>query len=172
MQLGAITSVARNTKLLRRISSNQRSLTKGMSSIQYSGVCNNIPSRFIHAWIALGHCLSAQEESEHAISAFRTALRISPGDHKPLVFMAIELVKINNFTMGLHLLVNALKMDADDPVIMNEIGVILIQLKRSLLVVMIIILLSFLSYLILQNRRIADIFRHCCEYHDFKLAER
>lgn len=48
--------------------------------------------RFSNAWVLLGHVLAAQEESEHAISAYRTACRVLPGHHEPQVFMAKELV--------------------------------------------------------------------------------
>jgi cytochrome c-type biogenesis protein CcmH/NrfG len=40
----------------------------------------------------LGRVLSAQEEREHAISALRTACRLLPGDHRPVVLMSKELV--------------------------------------------------------------------------------
>lgn len=47
---------------------------------------------FAHAWVLLGHVLAAQEESEHAISAYRTACRVSPGDLHPQLAMAKEQV--------------------------------------------------------------------------------
>ena len=49
--------------------------------------------RFSHAWVLLGHVLATQEESEHAISAYRTACRVSPGDLHPQIAMAKELVR-------------------------------------------------------------------------------
>lgn len=51
-----------------------------------------IDKRFAKAWVALGQSLSAQEESEHAIAAYRAACRLIPGDHRPMVLMAKELV--------------------------------------------------------------------------------
>jgi tetratricopeptide (TPR) repeat protein len=51
-----------------------------------------IDKRFAKAWVALGQSLSAQEESEHAIAAYRAACRLLPGDHRPMVLMAKELV--------------------------------------------------------------------------------
>jgi cytochrome c-type biogenesis protein CcmH/NrfG len=44
----------------------------------------------------LGHCLSAQEESEQAIAAYRSALQLSPGDIRPAIGMAKELVSCFN----------------------------------------------------------------------------
>ena len=51
-----------------------------------------IDKRFSKAWIALGLSLSQQEESEHSIAAYRAACRLLPGDHRPMVLMAKELV--------------------------------------------------------------------------------
>jgi hypothetical protein len=50
-------------------------------------------SRFARAYVVLGCVLAAQEESEQAISAFRSASRLMPGDHRPLVLLAKELVQ-------------------------------------------------------------------------------
>jgi hypothetical protein len=54
-------------------------------------------NRFSNAWVLLGHVLAAQEESEHAISAYRTACRVLPGNHEPQVFMAKELVSAHGY---------------------------------------------------------------------------
>ena len=54
---------------------------------KYLMKATKMDKKFAKAWVALGHVLSSQEESEHAISAFRTATRLLPGDHRPLVFM-------------------------------------------------------------------------------------
>ena len=48
--------------------------------------------------------LLSQEESEHAIAAFRAACRLLPGDPRPLVLMAKELVRTNYLALALHLL--------------------------------------------------------------------
>jgi tetratricopeptide (TPR) repeat protein len=112
-------------------------------------------NRFSNAWVLLGHVLAAQEESEHAISAYRTACRVLPGNHEPQVFMAKELVsahgyphhhphppppppsrpgdaqiRTNNYSLALHVLTEALELCPNDPAIMNELGVVYLQLNR------------------------------------------
>eukprot|EP01035_Chromulina_nebulosa_P019683 gene19683-25602_t len=82
------------------------------------------------AWYAVGHCLSAQEETEHAISAYRTAMRLAPGDYKPLYFMAREMVRSSNFTLAMHLLVTSSQKSPNNALILNEIGVIVLKLDR------------------------------------------
>jgi anaphase-promoting complex subunit 6 len=86
--------------------------------------------RFVQAWIALGHVLAAQEESEHAISAFRTASRLLPGDHRPLMYMAKELVRTNYLSLALHLLFGALRIRPQDPSVLNELGVVYMKQDR------------------------------------------
>ena len=89
-----------------------------------------IDKTFAKAWVILGHVLSAQEESEHAISAFRTASRLLPGDHRPLVFMAKELVRTNYLSLALNMLSGALEISPSDPTVLNELGVVYIRLDR------------------------------------------
>ena len=86
--------------------------------------------RLVHAWLALGHVLAAQEEGEHAISAFRTASRLLPGDHRPLMFMARELLRTNYLSLALHLLFGALRLRPDDPAVLNELGVVYLKQDR------------------------------------------
>lgn len=82
-----------------------------------------LDKRFSRAWVLLGHVMSCQEESEQAISAYRTAARLLPGDHRPMVFIAKELVRSNHLTPALHMLAGALEVCPDDPHVLNELGV-------------------------------------------------
>jgi anaphase-promoting complex subunit 6 len=58
---------------------------------KYLQIATKMDKRFAKAWVALGLSLAAQEESEHAIAAFRAACRLLPGDPRPMVLMAKEL---------------------------------------------------------------------------------
>lgn len=92
--------------------------------------------------------LVAAEESEHAISAYRTACRLLPGDHRAPTFMAKELVctrlcccapfvhvllyiqiRTNNVTLAVHILQGALQLCPDDPITLNELGVAALSLS-------------------------------------------
>lgn len=65
------------------------------SAQKYLVKATKLDKRCFKAWILLGHVLSSQEESEQAISAYRTVARLLPGDHRPMVYMAKELIVIN-----------------------------------------------------------------------------
>ena len=99
-------------------------------SQKYLNKATKIDKRFAKAWIVLGHVLAAQEESDNGISAFRTASRLLPGDHRPLVYMARELVRTNNLSLALILLLDAIKISPKDAIVLNEIGVVYLKLDR------------------------------------------
>lgn len=86
--------------------------------------------KFAKAWIMLGHVLAAQEESEQAISSYRTAIRLLPGDHRPMVFMAKELVRTNFLSLALHILLGALELSPLDPSVLNELGVVYMKMDK------------------------------------------
>lgn len=93
--------------------------------------CTKLDKRFVQGYIMLGHSLGAQEEREHAVSALRTACRLLPGDHRPVVLMAKELMKTNCISLALHLLSGALETAPRDPVLLNELGVAYLRLDRE-----------------------------------------
>lgn len=78
----------------------------------------------------LGHVFSALQESEHAVSMFRTVSRLLPCDYWPMLYMAKEFVKTSNYAMALHILLAALEMCSNNVVILNELGVVLMCLGR------------------------------------------
>eukprot|EP01037_Dinobryon_pediforme_P019856 gene19856-20354_t len=84
--------------------------------------------KFAKAWVMLGHVLAAQEESEQAISSYRTAIRLLPGDHRPMVYMAKEMLRTNFLSLALHVLLGALELCPRDPGVLNELGVVYMKL--------------------------------------------
>jgi len=93
------------------------------ASQKYLQKATKLNRRMHNAWIALGHVLAVQEESEHAISVYRAACRLVPGDHRPLCYMGKELVRTNNLSLGLHILLLSLSICPSDPTVRNELGV-------------------------------------------------
>ena len=89
-----------------------------------------IDKRFFRAWVLLGHVLSAQEESEQAIAAYRSASRLLPGDHKPMVYMAKELIRTNFLSLAAHMLLGAAELCPNDPGVLNELGVVYMRMQR------------------------------------------
>lgn len=98
---------------------------------KYLQKCTKLDKRLAHGWVLLGSVLAAQEESEHAISAYRTACRVSPGVLHPQISMAKELVRTSNYSLALHVLAEANAHSPANPTILNEMGVIYLQLNRN-----------------------------------------
>ena len=92
------------------------------------------PSHLHHHPLIIHHPSQTytQEESEHAIAAFRAACRLLPGDSQPMILMAKELVRTNYLSLALHLLGGALSLRPNDVVALNEIGVIYLRMPNRL----------------------------------------
>lgn len=83
-----------------------------------------IDKKFSRGWLALGIVLSAQEETEHSLSAFRTACRLLPGLQTPMFLLAKELSRTSNYSLALQVLHGALEYHQDDVLVLNELGVV------------------------------------------------
>ena len=78
----------------------------------------------LNSWIMLGHCFAAQEESDQAMSVYRTCIRQFPDSHLPHLYIGMEYLRINNLKTALLSFKQAKKAVGDDPIVYNEIGCI------------------------------------------------
>ncbi len=76
------------------------------------------------SWIAFGHCFAAQNESDQAMAAYRTAARLFPGCYIANLCIGMEYLRTNNLKTAILSFQEALKIYDKDPAIYNEIGVI------------------------------------------------
>lgn len=51
------------------------------------------------AWLGFGHAFALCDESDQAVAAYRTALRLFPGLHLPLVCIGMEYQRTNNLPL-------------------------------------------------------------------------
>ena len=87
--------------------------------------------RFAPAWIGFGNAFAAQDESEQAMAAYRTASRLFQGSHVPLAYIGMEYLRTNNLPLAKHFLRGAKKLCASDPLVANELGVV--EMRQGLL---------------------------------------
>nr|CCA15138.1 cell division cycle protein 16 putative [Albugo laibachii Nc14] len=87
-------------------------------------------SDFAIAWVAFGHSFASQDESDQAMSCYRTARNILPGSCMPLLSVGIEYSRINQLEQALQSLLDASKLGVKDPLVLNEIGVVYYKQKR------------------------------------------
>jgi len=79
---------------------------------------------FAPAWIGFGHSFAAQDESDQALVAYRTAVRMFPGCHLPLLCIGMEYQRTNNLILAEQFCVKARDICPSDPLTYNELGVL------------------------------------------------
>ena len=82
------------------------------------------------SWILLGHVLSTIEESEQALAAYRTAVRLYPEHYLPLLCIGKEFIRTNNQWLAIHSLQSASHLSPLDIHIANELGVSFAKMGR------------------------------------------
>jgi anaphase-promoting complex subunit 6 len=67
---------------------------------RFFGKATQLDPRHAHSWLAYGHAFAAQDESDQALAAYRTAARLFPGLHQPLLGMGREYQHMNNHLLA------------------------------------------------------------------------
>lgn len=67
---------------------------------RFFGKATQLSPRYAPAWIAYGHAFAAQDESDQALAAYRTAARLFPGLHEPVLGMGREYQHMNNHMLA------------------------------------------------------------------------
>ena len=93
-------------------------------SRKYFLKCNQLNKNFPEGWVALGNSYAGEDESDQALNAYRTCLRLFPGCHYSNLYIGIEFLRTNNLKTALIAFQNALQLNQNDPLIYNEIGVV------------------------------------------------
>ncbi len=70
-------------------------------------------------------CLSpSQDESDQAMAAYRTAARLFPGLHIPVLGMGMEYQRMNNLHLAERMFIQAQRLCPADPLVAHELGVL------------------------------------------------
>lgn len=83
-----------------------------------------IDTRLAPAWVASGHACAAQDESDQAMAAYRTASRLFPGAQLPPLFMGMEYARQGSLAHAALLFQSALRARQSDPAPRHELGVV------------------------------------------------
>jgi len=84
----------------------------------------DIDQHFAPAWIGFGHSFGYQDACDQAVAAYRTANRLFPGSHLPLVCIGMEYVRTQNLPLAKLYFDRAKHICLYDPLIYNELGII------------------------------------------------
>ena len=71
---------------------------------RFFGKATHLSPRHAPSWLAYGHAFAAQDESDQALAAYRTAARLFPGLHEPVLGMGREYQHMNNHMLAEQML--------------------------------------------------------------------
>lgn len=94
------------------------------SARKYFSKATSIDPSFVQAWIGYGHAFAAQDESDQAMAAYRTATRLFSGTHIPVMSLGMEYQRTNNLSLAFQFFRKAFEMCDSDPLLFNEYGVL------------------------------------------------
>jgi anaphase-promoting complex subunit 6 len=79
---------------------------------------------FLFAWIGMAHSFAVQDESDQAMSIYRTIVRLFPGCAQAHLYIGMEYLRTNNLKTATLSLMKAKEINSTDPLIYSELGVI------------------------------------------------
>mmetsp|Transcript_17222 Transcript_17222/g.28307 ORF Transcript_17222/g.28307 Transcript_17222/m.28307 type:complete len:551 (+) Transcript_17222:192-1844(+) len=91
---------------------------------RYFSKATSLDQRFVPAWIGFGNAFAAQDETDQAMAAYRTASRLFPGLHLPLLYIGMEYLRTNNINISHQFFQQAKQICPFDPLVYNELGVV------------------------------------------------
>merc|ERR1712070_174398 len=68
--------------------------------------------------------MGAQDESDQAMAAYRTASRLFPGSHVPWLGIGIEYLRTNHLHLALQYIKQAQELCPQEPLVLHELGVL------------------------------------------------
>jgi anaphase-promoting complex subunit 6 len=81
---------------------------------KYFEKANKFDKHFAACWIAFGHSFAASDESDQAMSAYRTAARLFPGCHLANQCIGMEYLRTNKLSTALIAFEQAQKINSKD----------------------------------------------------------
>jgi anaphase-promoting complex subunit 6 len=91
---------------------------------RYFSKSTTIDHRFAPAWLGFGHAFAAQDESDQAMAAYRTASRLFPGSHIPWLGIGMEYLRTNHLHLALQYIRQAQQICPMEPLVLHELGVL------------------------------------------------
>lgn len=93
---------------------------------RYFSKASMMDPHFGAAWIGFAHTFAAEGEHDQAISAYSTAARLFQGTHLPQLYLGMQNLLLGNISLAHDYLQIAHGLCGDsDPLLMNELGVVL-----------------------------------------------
>ncbi|KAJ3674101.1 hypothetical protein LUZ60_006093 [Juncus effusus] len=106
------------------------SIKKNALARQHFSKATSIEGTYAPAWIALGNSYAVQQETDHALTAYRTASRLFPGCQLPMLYIGMECMRTHNFKLAEQYILEAKIKCPSDPLVYNELGVVAYYMKE------------------------------------------
>ncbi|KAG0597202.1 hypothetical protein M758_UG320200 [Ceratodon purpureus] len=90
---------------------------------RYFCKATTLEGAFAPAWLGFGNAHAAQDESDQAMAAYRTAARLFAGCHLPALCIGMEYLRTNNLNLAEQFFLQARSICPTDPLVFNELGV-------------------------------------------------
>ena len=81
-------------------------------------------------WLLFGHTFAACGEHDQAAASYRTAVRLCPASHVPLLCLAQEMLAVGSHADAVQCLDSARELCDRDPLVLNEYGAAAFQQKQ------------------------------------------
>jgi len=94
------------------------------SARRFFSKATTLNHRFAPAWVGFGHAFAAQDESDQAMAAYRTASRLFPGSHIPWLGIGMEYLRTNHLPLALQYIKQAQLIAPREPLVLHELGVL------------------------------------------------
>eukprot|EP01016_Furgasonia_blochmanni_P003157 TRINITY_DN11235_c0_g1_i11.p1 TRINITY_DN11235_c0_g1~~TRINITY_DN11235_c0_g1_i11.p1 ORF type:complete len:360 (+),score=71.33 TRINITY_DN11235_c0_g1_i11:865-1944(+) len=91
---------------------------------KYFQKANMLDRNFTYSWIGFAHSFAIQDESDQAMSVYRTCSRLFPGCYSAQLYIGMEYLRTNNLKTAILSFQHARDINPNDPLIYNEIGII------------------------------------------------
>jgi tetratricopeptide (TPR) repeat protein len=96
--------------------------TQYPSARHYFAKATGLDRNFAPAWVGFAQAFAAENETDQAMAAFRTASRLFPGLHIPLLGMGLEYIRMNNLALAEQMLLRAYRRCPADAAVAHELG--------------------------------------------------
>eukprot|EP00808_Paulinella_micropora_P009539 g24322.t1 len=97
---------------------------------RYFSKATNLERYFVAAWIGFANAFAAQDESDQAMAAYRTAARLFEGYHIPLLYIGMQHLRTHSLQLAETTLSKTRELCPTDPLVYNELGVVAYRQRR------------------------------------------
>jgi len=94
------------------------------SARRFFSKSTSLKQHFVPAWVGFAHAFAAQDESDQAMAAYRSATRLFAGSPLPWLGIGMEYLRTNHLTLAEQYIRQAHTLAPKHPLVLHELGVV------------------------------------------------